>query len=252
MVRHDAQAHVGGGVLAVLHAADPLPHGHEAPEHVGLIVVGDALHDGGDALQAHARVDVLLGQGLQGAILLAIELGEHAVPVLQEPVAVAAGLAVGTAAAHLGALVEVQLRAGTAGAGGAGAPEVVVLPQTGDVALGHAQALPNLDGLVVVFEDGEVEALCRQAQHLSAELVGPGAHLLLEVFAEAEVAQHLEEAQVAASAADVVDVVGADAFLHGGGADVGGLQVLLLQEVGLELHHACGGEQKRRVIRDEG
>ena len=61
-----------------------------------------------------------------------------------------------------------------------------------------------------------------------------------------------EKAQMTARGADDVDVVGAHALLHRGGAHVGFLQVLLLQEVGLELHHAGARQQKRRVVGDEG
>ena len=251
VIGDDAQGQVALGILAVGHAGQTLAHGHQAAQHVGLVVGLHALHDGGHALEPHARVDVLLRQRHQGAVLLAVVLGEHAVPVLEEPVAVAARRAVGAAAAELGALVVVDLRAGTAGAGGAGAPEVVVLAEARDVILGHAQVLPNLNGLVVVLEHGEVQALRRQPQHVHGEIVGPGAHLFFEVRAEGEVAEHLEEAQMTARGADDVDVVGAHALLHGGGADIGRLQLLLLQEVGLELHHAGARQKKRRIVGNE-
>ena len=115
-----------------------------------------------------------------------------------------------------------------------------------------AEALPDLDGLVVVKEHGEVEFLFRKAQNLGGELHCPGAHLLLEVLAEAEVAQHLEEAQVTAVGADDVDVVGAHALLNGGGADVVGVELLHMQEVRLELHHAGAGKKQRRVVGNKG
>ena len=50
------------------------------------------------------------------------------------------------------------------------------------------------------------------------ELPGPVDRLALEVIAEAEVAQHLEERHVPRRLADVLDVAGADALLAGGGA----------------------------------
>ena len=40
--------------------------------------------------------------------------------------------------------------------------------------------------------------------------------LVLEVIAEGEVAQHLEEGAVAGGLADVLDIAGADALLAGG------------------------------------
>ena len=67
----------------------------------------------------------------------------------------------------------------------------------------------------------------------------------LEVVAEAEVAQHLEEGVVVGGAADVVDVAGAKALLAGGGPRE--FQLDLAQEVVLELVHAGGREQHRGV-----
>ena len=72
----------------------------------------------------------------------------------------------------------------------------------------------------------------------------------LEVVAEAEVAQHLEEGVVARGVADVLQVVvlaaGAHAFLRRGGARVGAL--VEAEEHVLELVHAGVGEQQRRVV----
>ena len=251
VIGHDAQAQIGGLVLAVFDAGQTLAHADQAAQHVGIVVVRDALHDGGHALKAHAGVDVLGLKRGQRTVLLAVVLGEHAVPILKEAIAIATRLAVGIAATYLGALIEVDLGARAARAGRSGAPEVVILAQTGDMVFGHAERLPDLDGLVVVLEDGEVQLVLRKAEHLRGELEGPGAHLVLEIAAEAEVAQHLEERQVT-GIADVVDVVGAHAFLHCGSADICGIKLLLMKEVGLELHHACAGEQKRRVIGDKG
>src|SRR5262249_350566 len=73
---------------------------------------------------------------------------------------------------------------------------------------------------------------------------------ILEVVAEREVAEHLEERVVAGGVADVVEIVvlaaGAYAFLRGGRA-----QVRTLFEPGedvLELHHAGIGEQQGRIV----
>ena len=140
---------------------------------------------------------------------------------------------------------------GASSNGRARTPEVVVLAEARDVALGHAEALPDLDGLIVVKVHREVQLLLRKPQDLGGELVGPGAHLLLKVRAEAEVAEHLEEAQVTPCGSDDVDVVGAHALLHRRRADVGGVELLHMQEVGLELHHARAREQKRRIVGDK-
>lgn len=227
VVRDDAQRLVNIGIGFVFLAGKALAHGNQAAQHVGVVVVRDALHNGHDALQAHAGVNVLRRQRSKRAVFLAIELSEHAVPVLEEAIAIATRRAVGAAATDFGALVKVNLRARAARAGGAGAPEVVIFTQARDMAVFNAEALPNLDGLVVVFEHGEVQLFFRQAEHFGRELIRPSAHFVLKIFAEAEVAQHLEERKVA-RIANVVDVVGAHALLHGGGADIGRLQLLLL------------------------
>jgi hypothetical protein len=74
--------------------------------------------------------------------------------------------------------------------------------------------------------------------------------IVLEVVAEAEVAEHLEKGVMARGVADVFQVVvlatGADAFLARGGAVVGPL--VEAQEHVLELVHAGVGEQQRRVV----
>ena len=67
----------------------------------------------------------------------------------------------------------------------------------------------------------------------------------LEIVAEAEIAQHLEERVVIGGAADVVDVAGAQAFLAGGGP--GEFELHLAQKMVLELVHPGRGEQHRRV-----
>ena len=185
-----------------------------------------------------------------GAVLLAVILGKDEVPELQEAVAVAAGLAVGTTAADLLAHVKVDLGAGTAGASGASGPEVVVLAQAGDVVLGNAQRTPHVVGLVVLGKDGKVQAVERQLELLGDELKGPGASLLLGDAAKGEVAKHLEERQMTAVLADAVDVVGADALLAGDRADL--LHGLLALVVLLKLVHAGVGKQQRRIVRDEG
>ena len=86
------------------------------------------------------------------------------------------------------------------------------------------------------------------------ELPAPGHRVLLEVVAEGEVAEHLEEGVVTGGEPDVLEVVvlaaGADALLGGGGAGV--VALLAPGEHVLELDHAGVGEEQRRVVlRDE-
>ena len=252
VVGDDAQGAAGTGVIVgvIGLAADLLAQLDEVLHQIAVVVGGLVLHDGGHALQAHARIEVAVRQLRHGAVLLAVVLGKHEVPELKEAVAVAAGLAVGAAATDLLAHVKVDLGAGTAGAGGAGGPEVVVLAQAGDVVLGNAQRTPHVVGLVVLGKDGKVQAIERQLELLGDELEGPSASLLLGDAAKGEVTEHLEERQVTAVLADAVDVVGADTLLAGDRADL--LHGLLALVVLLKLVHAGVGKQQRGVVGNKG
>ncbi len=92
-----------------------------------------------------------------------------------------------------------DLRAGPADAvgavrRGAGGPEVVVLAHPGDPVGGDLDlVVPDVVGLVVVEVDGDREPVGGDLEDLLQELPGPVDRLALEVVAEAEVPQHLEE-----------------------------------------------------------
>ena len=84
--------------------------GDDVAEQVHIVIVGDALHDGGDALQPHAGVDRGLGQVEAGVGVHLLELHEDQVPEFQETVAIFVRAA-GRAARNLVALVVENLRA---------------------------------------------------------------------------------------------------------------------------------------------
>ena len=104
-------------VLAVLLARDALDVVQNGGNGIDLEQVVDILHDDGQTLQAHAGINVRLGQQLIVALAVGIILTEHEVPDLHEAVTVAADAAGRLAAAVLQAAVIVDLRAGAAGAG---------------------------------------------------------------------------------------------------------------------------------------
>ena len=115
-------------------------------------------------------------------------------------------------------------------------------------------AVPGVGGLVVVQVDGDPDRLGVEAE--PAVLDRPGDQLpgvldraFLEVVAEGEVAVHLEERAVPGGLAHLLDVEGAHALLHAGGARVG--RRLAAGQVRDERHHAGDGEQQRRVRRDQ-
>jgi hypothetical protein len=112
---------------------------------------------------------------------------------------------------------------------------------------------PELDRLLVraeaelgvALENGDPDELRIEAEHLRGQLPPELDRSLLEVVAEREVAQHLEEGEVAGGVAHLVDVGRAKALLAGGEAPV--RRLLLTQEVRLERLHARGREQDRWV-----
>ena len=251
VVGEDAQRHVAGIGLAQLGAGQALGRVEQGHELVGLPHRVHALQHSHSALQAQAGVDRGLGQRDLLAFGSALELHEHQVPDLDEALLAAVGRA--SAGSVLGSLVPEDLRARPAGAH-IGHPPVVVLAQTLDPLGGHADLVaPDGLGLVVTEVNRHPQALGVEAERAGHELPGPGAGVGLEVVAEAEVAEHLEEGQVPGGAPDLVEVVvlatGPDALLDGDGPRERGL--LLTGEVRLERNHARHREQQGEVVGDE-
>ena len=170
----------------------------EGGQRVGGVQARAAGQDGHDPLEARAGVDVLLRQVAEVAVGLPQVLGEDEVPDLDVALL---GLGVGRAAVgpQLGSVVPEDLRGRPTGAGLPHLPEVVG-PHALDALAGEADAVgPDLLGLVVALVDRHPDAVGVQLEHLGDELPGPGDGVGLEVVAEAEVPQHLEEAEVAAT-----------------------------------------------------
>jgi hypothetical protein len=121
-----------------------------------------------------------------------------------------------------------------------------------DAALGrHADFLrPDVERLVVVDVDRRPQLFRRQPVHLGQELPRIADRVALEIVAEAEIAEHLEERVMPRRVADVVEVVvlaaGPHAALRGGRAPVGPL--VEPDEHVLELDHPRIDEQERGVV----
>ena len=109
---------------------------------------------------------------------------------------------------------------------------------------------PDVVGLVVVDVDRGPELVLRQLVDLGQQLPRIADRVALEIVAEAEVAQHLEERVMPRRVADVFEVVvlaaRAQRLLRRRRALVGAL--LAAGEHVLELHHAAVDEQQRRVV----
>ncbi len=80
-------------------------------------------------------------------------------------------------------------------------------------------ALPEIERLVVVVIDGDGQAVLRQAEIAGDQVPGEFDRERLEIVAEREIAEHLEEGVMARGVADIVEIVvlaaGAHAFLRG-------------------------------------
>src|SRR5262249_36492132 len=153
---------------------------------------------------------------------------EDEVPELEEALAArAAGLAVRLAAAVLLAPVVVHLgvraaRADPVALYGGDRPEVLGRREEHDALDRLPHRLPLLvrdlvlaePELRLAGEDAHPEALAIELQVLEDELPRELDGAVLEVLAEREVAEHLEERQVRAVEADLVDVRRAEALLH--------------------------------------
>jgi hypothetical protein len=210
----------------------------------------DALQDGGEPLQPHAGVDRWARQrdALGRAHLL--ELHEDQIPDLDEAVAIGVGAA-RRAARDLVAVVEKDLRAGPARTGVAHRPEIVGRGDADDARFRKPRnLLPEVESLIVLGINRGDEAALVETEILGDQRPGVLDRERLEVVAEGEIAQHLEESVVPGGVAHIVEIVvlapGAHAFLRRGGAAVGAL--LKACEDVLELHHAGIGEHQCRIV----
>ncbi len=206
------------------------------------------------ALDSQTGVDVLLRQGREPAVLVEVELHEDEVPELEVAVAFAARSAVVASAAVLVTAVEVELRAGAARPRRARLPEVLGPRQAADAVGRYPDALPAGDGhavlaepeLRVAREHGRPQALGGKAHVPRHELPGEVDRPVLEVVAHREVAEHLEEREMASSQPDCVDIGRTKAFLDCGQPVRG--RFLLAEEVRLQGLHAGRRQEDRGVV----
>ncbi len=201
---------------------------------------------------------LLAGRGssrgaLPSAVRAFVELHEDEVPVLEEALVLAARQVLGSA--EIEPAVEVELRAGTAGPGWAGLPEVLRTRAQHDPLSRNTDGEPALDRLLVgpetellvAFEHGHPDVGVDEPETLSRQLPRVVDGLALEVVAEREVAEHLEECEVASGVADVVDVDRPEDLLAARQPRRG--WCLLAQEIGLQRVHAGDRQKSRGVVR---
>ena len=185
-------------------------------EDVGIVVAVLALQGAHQALEAHAGVYHVHRQFFQRTVGLAVELHEHEVPDFYHLGVVLVHQLI---AGHFGLLlvaarVEMYLRARSAGARIAHLPEVVVFVAVDDMVGGHVLG-PVAGSFVVArqplflasLKHRHVEVGGVQVEHIHQILPCHVDGTLLEVVAEAPVAQHLKHGVVVGVVAHLFQVV---------------------------------------------
>ena len=228
----------GGKGGAVGAAAEFFEFVEDRTEDVGLVIrdagVGEiaevfcALDDRGDALEAHAGIDMARGERAERAVGIRVELDEDEVPDFDA----VGGAFVDERATGVagGGQVDMEFGARAAGAGFAHHPEVVLLVAVDDVdggiESGGAEFFgPEIPGLLVArggipwfgVVDCRVEAGGGKFPAVDDEFPRPVDRFFFEIVAERPVPEHFEKGVVVGIEADIIEVVvlaaGADAFL---------------------------------------
>ena len=254
MVGHDAEGHGRIPFRAGLFRqfSDVV---HQRLEHVDLVIRIHALQDGQHALEPHPRVDMTGGQGGQLAVGSPVVLYEDQVPDLHEPLAVpvdpADVIRVVFQITMFRPPVIVDFGVGSARAGLAHFPEIVLLAESQDAAVRHARVpLPELLGFVILPVNRRPEPVGGKFPFAGQQFPGPGDGFFLVVVPERPVPQHLEEGLVDGRPAHVLQVVvlaaGPDALLEIHRPRV--VPGAPSQEDILELVHPRVGEQQGRIV----
>ena len=200
------------------------------------------------------------------AIGVGVELNENQIPNLDAARIVL--IHERTARVAIRRKIDVQFGTGTAWAGVAHHPEIILLVSVNDVdrgiEIGFAkQACPVIVRFLIElarlvrpgFVNGGVKALRRKTPAPNDQFPRPFDRFFFEIIAEAPVAEHFEKCVVIGVEADVFEIVvfatGANAFLRVGDARRIPRRFLLTEEDRHELVHAGIGEEQIRRVRQE-
>ena len=252
VVGEHPQRAVGGEVLVIAAAGQLLAQLDERRELVGLEHRRLALEDAGQAVEPQSGVDVLGRQRREHVDGVLVHLHEHEVPVLHEALVLPAGEVVGLAVVD--AAVQVQLRARPARPERPGLPEVLRARALDDPLARDPDLQPGVDRLLVgpeaqlliAREHGDPDVIGGEAEPLGRERPGKPGGLALEVVAEAEVAEHLEEREMAGGGADDLDVRRCETS-SGRWSRAGAAGGSIPGEIRLERMHPRDREQRRGV-----
>ena len=218
-------------------------------EQVGVVIVVAALHQRRNAFQPHAGVNRLHVQRPHRAIFKLLVLHENDVPDLDEPIAIFLRRA-RRATPDLIAMVIENFGARPARTGRPHLPEIIRRRDADDPFFRNAELFPDVECLVIRMVNRHRQAVLVDPEILGDQVPREGDRLLLEIIAEAEIAEHLEKRVVPRRVADIIQIImlapGPHAFLRRGGAGI----VACLQpgEQILELHHPRIDKHQRRVV----
>jgi len=226
----------------------PFTNGEDGAQCVGLEGRADSLEEHCGSLQTHSRVDRLGWEVTDNVIRLVLDvLHEDEVPHFHEAFLIDDRAPIGPV---LRSLVVEDLRRWACGTCNPHLPEVVPVSPLQSIRPNANDVEPYLGGLVIGLVDGEPETIGVEREAFRDELVGKRYRRLLEVVTEREVAEHLEVGEVPCRRSDQIDVLRTDTFLTRHDPQIRWL--LLTEQVRLERHHACNGQQERGVDRDQG
>ena len=271
-VRRDAAPRLVALPAPVRHADHVLDRPENRREHVRVKVARGPLHHRRDPLEPGAGVDRRLGQRRQRAVGRPVELHEDEVPDLEEATRLRAdderverevgAVGLGPLAGGAGGKdpvarnvreIDEDLGARAARSRLPHLPEIVLLAEPVNARRGKpSDVLPQLARFLVGMVDGHSQKPRVEPQLLGHELPGEADRVVLEVVAEREVPEHLEERVMPVRVADLLEIVmlsaGADALLHRrrAAAEVG---LFLSEKDLLELDHPGVREEQRRVVR---
>ena len=246
MVRDNAKPDVGLFGAPIDPARDSRRRIKDRCDEIGVEDRLDALDLREDPVEPGSGVDVPLGKLRERAVGVTVVLDEHEVPELDVALAPLGGPATGPV---LGPPVEIDLRTWAAWARLAHLPEVVLVESLQSSREQARDVAPERFGLVVGDVDGDPEVLRIKTELPGEQLPRVGDRQVLEVVAETEVPEHLEEGHMTRRGSGHVDVDGAHARLHRRRPRRG--RRSLGKEVRLELDHAGDREQHRRVVRHQ-
>ena len=184
MVRDYAQRNILLFVLAVWNSCNTANMLHDILHRIHQEEVIHSLHNAGQALQPHARINIRMFHRRVVSLSIAVKLGKNHIPEFDIAVAFASNAASWLSTAILFAAVKIDLRTRSAGAGTM-LPEIILFPHSYNALRCDANLFcPDVKRFIVVLINCNPELVHWQFQHLGAELPRPSRRLVFKIVAK--------------------------------------------------------------------